>query len=175
MTEASEAVNTISVADFLQQPQDVTAYKSGEKVTRANFIPFLIRSFEISRGEPIWQYIYFSWVQERTGFDWKGTLANLLDAGVWECLSDKERKMFIGAYNKVPSHENTAENFPANPQEVFYTQIKAFVYPESLEDVNIKKRYQSLGLNYKGFKYNYGVPKTEKDLIKALNRFGKPS
>lgn len=79
-------------------------YKPGERVTRDNFVPFIIWSFAISRGTPQGQAAAMEWVHQHTGFDQKETGKNFNLAGGIASLSEGEQQYLLQAIKGVRKH-----------------------------------------------------------------------
>ncbi len=106
--EVSPSVYSLSEADFSQPPATLSAFHLGDRVTRENFTSFLILGFSVSRGSPTIQLVFFMWLQEKYGLDYKTTFAAFNKSGSWECLSQLEKEKFYSEFSKVPKHTEQA-------------------------------------------------------------------
>jgi|GEM_PF-6589537 len=102
--EGQPPLYSISREEFLVQPKDIQPYKPGDKVTRENFVNFLILSYAISMGQPAVQYFFMQWLRLKYGFDYSSTLDNFLDTGGWKVLSENERNKFKQQFYRVSKH-----------------------------------------------------------------------
>lgn len=100
----------ISVEEFKESPKELKSYQPGEKVTRENFINFLILSFGISRGQPKIQILFLRWLELKVGFDYSATLVNFRSAGGYLILSDVEKSKFVDQFKKVSRHNTIEED-----------------------------------------------------------------
>src|SRR3989344_1639284 len=87
-------LHAISVDEFKVVPQELEHYTPLDKVTRNNFISFLIKSFEVSRGDPQALSVFLVWLKLKSNFDYVATLENFFQAGHWMTLSNEEKKEF---------------------------------------------------------------------------------
>lgn len=127
--------HSISRQDFSRTPNNIKKYKKGEQITRDNFSDFLSKSFAVSGGGKVYQYIYFRWLEETTGFDWKKTLLNFREAGGLDKLSQIERETFAADFKRVfEAHygEGTIAGiaFDKKPGDTVNRQLNALIGPE---------------------------------------------
>lgn len=95
----------LSEADFqrtLSTPP--IPYQAGDRITRENFVPFLISAFAISMGLPEAFNDYFYWLRDNEQFDGKQTIENFLSAGGWNTLSEEEKTLFFQAVHSRKRH-----------------------------------------------------------------------
>ena len=132
-----EGQPSLPEVDFTKPPKTIEEYKLGDKVTRENFVGFLIQSFSISRGSPKMQLIFFMWLQEKYGLDYVTLLSDFNKNGSWDCLSEEERSIFYTEFSKVKKHRRQAADIEselsgisklitANTYEAKVTQAKFF-------------------------------------------------
>ncbi len=102
--EQAPSVYSISVEEFEKPPAKIEPYNPPDKVTRANFVNFLIRSFAISMGQQQIQTLFMGWIKLQNGFDFNSTFANFIIAGSYDALSSDEKNEFLKHFDKVSMH-----------------------------------------------------------------------
>ncbi len=99
--------NTI---DFKQDFGIVKDYKYGDKVSRENFISFLILSYELSRGQPEIQKVFFVWHEKLVQFKHWENLETFVRNGGYYALKTKEQEHFYDAFRRIEKHKQVFSN-----------------------------------------------------------------
>lgn len=120
MREVSQQHDTLPVsqenylllhADFKKiPPESPVPYQAGDRITRENFISFLINAFAISMGIPEALRLYFHWLLDNEGFDAKETVRNFMRSKGWDHLSEEERALFFHAVRSRKRHLEVEED-----------------------------------------------------------------
>ncbi len=110
-------------SEFKSAPNNILPYSPLERVTRENFVNFLIRSFAISMGQPVAQVFFFVWLNMRTGFNWEQTFENFVRAGGWDVFSEEEKKIFKNSFMKVSMHTDKYMEFEIDDEIIIYIRI----------------------------------------------------
>jgi hypothetical protein len=114
-----------------EQRQQITdeallaTYHYGERVTRQNFTPMLVQSFHVSKGDLNLQHLYFSWLAERTNFDYRSSLLNYIRSGGFGILATHEQEYIANAYKKI-SHKNEFRPLAFDAQVEGQTRSEAY-------------------------------------------------
>lgn len=96
--------------DFKQKAEKIVEYNFGDKVTRENFINFLILSYAVSRGNFVIQRVFFLMMEEKVEFPYKATITNFYEHGSFsEALSKEEQKIFFQSFRNVAKHMEVYE------------------------------------------------------------------
>lgn len=94
---------------FKQDFSLVEDYSFGKAVTRENFISFLIMSYELSRGLPELQKIYFIWSEKMAHFDYRRNLDTFVGNGAFTALEPIEQDLFRDAFLRTEKHKHIFE------------------------------------------------------------------
>ncbi len=91
--------------DFTKPPARVEDFKIGDKVTRENFLSFLITGFRISRGSFVVQRAFYKWIGVKNGVDYLADIKYFCENGAWHLLTPEEHDKFTKAHMSNPGHE----------------------------------------------------------------------
>lgn len=132
---------SLSAEVFKETPTEIINYQQGDRINRANFIPYLISSFGFSLGVPQAQQEYLRWKEIHEGFDWSDSIKNFFEAGGIDITTDSERGMIINRFRQVERHE---EDYADESDEVilnkFFNEIGYHLtdlHPRKLSDEEI--------------------------------------
>ena len=111
----------------------------------------LVESFTISQGQPSVQGFFLEWTQNATGFDWKNSFQNFLNANAitksntnnsWSFLSLPEQQFLADKYRHIALHtfkgnSNVAilDEIEAQMQGLFYAGSNPNIDPLKLPDM----------------------------------------
>jgi hypothetical protein len=112
---------SIPIEDFAREPDALSEYRLGDKVTRENFISLLILSFAMSRGRPHIQKIFFKWLEKKYGFDYSTTIIHFSNRNGWNSLIDKEKEIFRKSFHRVDRHAEMY--FPGRHEEAIEGEV----------------------------------------------------
>ncbi len=103
-------IYALSEEDFSRFPEVIEEYKFRDKVTRENFINFIIQSFAISRGNLGSQINFCRYLLYKEGFDYRRTFqAFCKKYDSFDQLSPEEQNLFFSSYGKVKKHQEMGE------------------------------------------------------------------
>lgn len=101
------------VETYLLSPEDFKlksgltnkAFHPEDRVTRGNFVQFIIWSFAISQGVPQAQASAMEWIRQHNGFDYQLSIENFGISGGISCLTEIEKQMLLTSIKGVKKHK----------------------------------------------------------------------
>lgn len=116
----------ISIEEFTNKNHTFEIQSTYEHISRSSFTPFLIDSFRAAKGSIFHQLVYCDWIRVNTGFNYRVSVNNFLEAGGWSCLTDIEKTFFLKAHQRVKVKDHKKINDETFDED-FINGFEAFV------------------------------------------------
>ncbi len=111
---------SLTKKDFKNHPLQIEPYEFPQRVTRDNFVNWLMQSFTHSRGDVDSQVLWMKYIGLKTGFDsYTSLLAFEGVGGLTGAISHEEGVQFKDAFTRVKAHKNEGVTIEKSFDESF--------------------------------------------------------